>query len=158
MSCDRSYDSLLYDYGPNGLVEEPHKGWSTTKGWQNAMYAKTKRAALTVLTAAAILFAAITGTAITAPTAAAAPTIATPVAAELFRPAPAKNNNWAADTAKFAGCLGGFGFVAAPVVVGFMFGGPGGAVSAARAWIPRLGPVGAGILKWCMASVLGVRM
>ena len=66
--------------------------------------------------------------------------------------------NVLADTAKFAGCLGGFGFVAAPIVAGFMFGGPGGAVSAARAWIPRLGPVGGGILKWCMASVLGIRV
>lgn len=65
---------------------------------------------------------------------------------------------WAGDTARFAGCLGGVGFVATPIVAGFMFGGPGGAVAAAKVWIPRLGPVGTGILRWCMQSVLGVRM
>jgi hypothetical protein len=66
---------------------------------------------------------------------------------------------WKADTAKFAGCLGGFGIAAAPVVAGFMFGGgPAGAIKAAKAWLPRLGPVGSTTLKWCMASVLGVRM
>lgn len=69
-----------------------------------------------------------------------------------------KKNNWASKTAQFAGCLGGFGFVAVPIVTGFMFGGPAGAVSAAKAWIPRLGPVGTGVAKWCMSSVLGVKM
>ena len=64
----------------------------------------------------------------------------------------------AKETARFAGCLGGFGFVATPIVVGFFFGGPGGAVAAAKGWIPRLGPVGTTVLKWCMRSVLGVRM
>ena len=44
------------------------------------------------------------------------------------------------------------------VLVGFFFGGPGGAVAAAKGWIPRLGPVGTTVLKWCMRSVLGVRM
>lgn len=65
---------------------------------------------------------------------------------------------WKADTAKFAGCLGGFGIAAAPVVAGFMFGGPAGARAAAKAWFPRLGPVGSNTMKWCMASVLGVRI
>lgn len=65
---------------------------------------------------------------------------------------------WAGNTARFAGCLGGIGFVATPIVAGFMFGGPSGAVAAAKVWIPRLGPAGTGILRWCMQSVLGVRM
>lgn len=64
----------------------------------------------------------------------------------------------AKETARFAGCLGGFGFVATPIVVGFVFGGPPGAVAAAKGWIPRLGIVGTTVLKWCMRSVLGVRM
>ncbi|BCN51602.1 hypothetical protein [Prescottella equi] len=76
---------------------------------------------------------------------------------ELASFSPARTNV-AAQTARFAGCLGGFGFVAAPIVAGFMFGGPGGAISAAKAWLPRLGPVGGGIMKWCMQAILGVRM
>ncbi|SDT93264.1 hypothetical protein [Gordonia westfalica] len=64
----------------------------------------------------------------------------------------------AGDTARFAGCLGGFGVAAAPIVIGFTFGGPSGAISAAKAWIPRLGPVGAGVMKWCMQAIFGIRM
>lgn len=69
-----------------------------------------------------------------------------------------QGNDWAAQTARFAGCLGGFGFAAGPIVAGFMFGGPNGAVSAAKAWFPRLGPAGSQTLKWCMRSIFNVRM
>ncbi|WGJ88025.1 hypothetical protein [Gordonia sp. SMJS1] len=65
---------------------------------------------------------------------------------------------FAGDTARFAGCLGGFGVAAAPIVIGFTFGGPSGAISAAKAWIPRLGAVGAGVMKWCMQAIFGLRM
>ncbi|WP_201452988.1 hypothetical protein [Rhodococcus sp. T7] len=77
-------------------------------------------------------------------------------AVELVAHTPARAG-WKADTARFAGCLGGFGIAAAPVVAGFMFGGPAGAKAAAKAWFPRLGPVGTNTMKWCLASVLGVR-
>lgn len=69
-----------------------------------------------------------------------------------------KKNDWAAQTARFAGCLGGFGVAAVPIVAGFMIGGPSGAIGAAKAWFPRLGPVGTNTAKWCMRSVLGVRV
>ncbi|WP_396908240.1 hypothetical protein [Mycolicibacterium sp.] len=94
--------------------------------------------------------------------AAAAPASATPVtsaaqlpAAPVLAPAP---TGWAADTGQFAFCLGGFGFVAAPIVAGFMFGGPNGAANAAKAWFPRLGPAGDATLKSCMWSIFHVRV
>ncbi|WP_280504643.1 hypothetical protein [Nocardia farcinica] len=140
------------------------------------MTSAIRKASITVVSTAAILLSGTTA-AIAAPTTptapavsqvvgeplgatqeAAAETVAAPALANLRPEVTPVKRNWAADTAIFAGCLGGFGFVAAPIVAGFMFGGPGGAVAAAKAWIPRLGPVGGGILKWCMASVLGIRM
>src|SRR3954465_9968619 len=63
-----------------------------------------------------------------------------------------------ADTGQFAFCLGGFGFVAAPIVAGWMFGGPTGAANAAKAWFPRLGNAGDATLKSCMWSIFHVRV
>lgn len=87
----------------------------------------------------------------------AAPAIGAPLPASPIQIVPAPTGVWG-DTAQFAACLGGFGFVAAPVVAGFMFGGPGGAASAARAWFPRLGPAGDATLKNCMWSIFHVRV
>ena len=92
--------------------------------------------------------------------AAAAPAPAAPVttqlpAAPIVAPPP---TGWLGDTGQFAFCLGGFGFVAAPIVAGWMFGGPGGAANAAKAWFPKLGPAGDATLKSCMWSVLHVRV
>lgn len=62
------------------------------------------------------------------------------------------------DTGQFAFCLGGFGVAAGPIVTGFFFGGPGGAVKAAQKWIPKLGPVGGATVKSCMWSIFRIRV
>lgn len=113
------------------------------------------------ITLALVALAATLGMAVAAPGAAsAAPVVPQSPAVVISTDMPMVplKNDWAAQTARFAGCLGGFGVAAGPIVVGFMFGGPGGAVNAAKAWFPRLGPVGTNTLKWCMRSVLGVRV
>ncbi|MGV9834312.1 hypothetical protein ACWDUL_08965 [Nocardia niigatensis] len=66
----------------------------------------------------------------------------------------AKNNDWAKRTAEFAGCLGGFGFVAAPIIVAYAAGGGGAAWAVMKSLAGRLGPVGGAILNWCYDSVL----
>ena len=70
------------------------------------------------------------------------------------------NTAWdtAQKTAQFALCLGGFGFIAAPIVVGFYFFGPSGAINAAKEWFRLIGPVGAGVGKSCLQSVLGIKL
>ena len=60
---------------------------------------------------------------------------------------------------QFAGCLGGFAVAAVPVVIGFTFGGPAGAIAAARQWLPVIAPYGGSdVLKACMESVLNVTL
>lgn len=106
-----------------------------------------------------IALVAVLGIALASPTsqASAAPLVPqSPAVISVFG-AP-QGNDWAAQTARFAGCLGGFGVAAVPIVVGFMFGGPGGAVNAAKAWFPRVGPAGSQTIKWCMRSIFNVRM
>jgi hypothetical protein len=112
------------------------------------------------ITLALVALVATMGMAVAGPGAAsAAPVVPqSPVVISADMPMVPLGNDWAAQTARFAGCLGGFGVAAGPIVVGFMFGGPGGAVNAAKAWFPKLGPVGTNTLKWCMRSVLGVRV
>ncbi|MGQ9411156.1 hypothetical protein [Mycolicibacterium gilvum] len=62
------------------------------------------------------------------------------------------------DTGQFVVCLGGFGFAAAPVVAGAMFGGPAGAAKAAKEWFPKLGPAGDQTMKSCMWSIFHIKV
>lgn len=122
------------------------------------------------ITLALVAFVAVIGMAVASPGAASAAPMVVPQSPVVINidtplapvitdiPLAPKKNDWAAQTARFAGCLGGFGVAAGPIVAGFMFGGPSGAIGAAKAWFPRLGPVGTNTAKWCMRSVLGVRV